>query len=404
MALSPLIVKAAAALLTSEKGRKGVGFLLVAIFAPVILIAAILCSTTSGGAEHNNSAVEASFYGVTYSEGVPDEFRTHIADMQTAFSLLDSAVVEANATMTDGNRLDPIQVKAIFYALCFGEDAPSQRAADQFVDCFFITEQRTRTVTVELEDGSVIEQEEPYTATVPLSLAAAYENLAAKFSRTITDEDKENAAHIYTMIAGNANGSDGTGASGGTIQIDYGYGSGSTELDTSQFTNPAGKNADDLVQYALHAYQEHWGYVWGTFGLVLTESLFEAKLAQYPDALAGNADFIRQTWVGGRTTDCVGLIKGYGWLDAGTEEIVYNSNGMPDISANEMYHSATVSGPIDTIPETPGLAVWHDGHIGVYIGNGEVVEAMGTRYGVVKTKLEGARWTHWLKIPYISYD
>ena len=88
MALSPLIVKAAAALLTSEKGRKGVGFLLVAIFAPVILIAAILCSTTSGGADHNNSAVEASFYGVTYSEGVPDEFRTHIADMQTAFSFL----------------------------------------------------------------------------------------------------------------------------------------------------------------------------------------------------------------------------------------------------------------------------------------------------------------------------
>ena len=341
---------------------------------------------------------------MTYSEDVPAEFQTHITDMQTAFALLDSAVAEANANMTDGNRLDPIQVKAIFYALCFGESAPSQRAADRFVDCFFITEQRTRTVTVELEDGRVIEQEEPYTATVPLSLAAAYENLAAKLGRTVTDEDKENAAHIYTMIAGNANGCDGTGASGGTIQIDYGYGSGSTELDTSQFTNPANKNADDLVQYAIHAYQEHWGYVWGTFGLVLTESLFEAKLAQYPDALAGNADFIRQTWVGGRTTDCVGLIKGYGWLDAEAEEIVYNTNGMPDITANEMYHAASVSGTIDTIPETPGLAVWHEGHIGVYIGNGEVVEAMGTRYGVVKTKLEGARWTHWLKIPYISYD
>ena len=67
MAVSPLIVKAAAALLTSEKGRKGVGFLLVAIFAPVILIAAILCSDTSGGADHNNLAVEASFYGVSFS-------------------------------------------------------------------------------------------------------------------------------------------------------------------------------------------------------------------------------------------------------------------------------------------------------------------------------------------------
>ena len=404
MAVSPLLLKAAAALLTNEKGRKGVGFVLIAVFAPILLIAAILCSAASGGADHNNFAVEASFYGVTHDGEMPAEFRTHIADMQTAFSLLDSAVADANAAMTDGNRLDPIQVKAIFYALCFGEAAPSQRAADRFVDCFFITEQRIRTVTVELEDGSIIEQEETYTATAPLSLAAAYENLAARLGRTITDEDKENAAHIYTMIAGNANGSDGTGASGGTIQIDYGYGGGSTELDTSGFTNPAGKNADDLVQYALHAYQEHWGYVWGTFGLVLTESLFGAKLAQYPDALAGNADFIRQTWAGGRTTDCVGLIKGYSWLDAETGEIVYNTNGMPDISANEMYHAATVSGTIDTIPETPGLAVWHDGHIGVYIGGGEVVEAMGTRYGVVKTKLEGARWTHWLKIPYISYD
>ena len=142
MSMGAIAARAAALLLTSEKGRKGVGFLLVAIFVPVILIAAILCSATSGGADHNNSAVEASFYGVTYSEDVPNEFRTHIADMQTAFSFLDSAVAETNANMTDGNRLDPIQVKAIFYALCFGEAAPSQRAADRFVDCFYITEQR----------------------------------------------------------------------------------------------------------------------------------------------------------------------------------------------------------------------------------------------------------------------
>ena len=144
MSMSAMAARVAALLLASEKGRKGVGFLLVAIFAPVILIAAILCSATSGGADHNNAAVEASFYGISFTDTVPTEFRTHIADMQTAFSLLDSAVAEANAAMTDGNRLDPIQVKAIFYALCFGEDAPSRRAADRFVDCFFITEERTR--------------------------------------------------------------------------------------------------------------------------------------------------------------------------------------------------------------------------------------------------------------------
>ena len=97
MSMSAIAARVAAALLTSEKGRKGVGFLLVAIFAPVILIAAILCSNTAGGADHNNLAVEASFYGVNFTDSVPAEFQTHITDMQTAFSLLDSAVAEANA-------------------------------------------------------------------------------------------------------------------------------------------------------------------------------------------------------------------------------------------------------------------------------------------------------------------
>ena len=39
------------------------------------------------------------------------------------------------------------------------------------------------------------------------------------------------------------------------------------------------------------------------------------------------------------------------------------------------------------MPETPELAVWRSGHIGVYVGNGEVIEAMGTAYGVVHTHL-----------------
>lgn len=58
----------------------------------------------------------------------------------------------------------------------------------------------------------------------------------------------------------------------------------------------------------------------------------------------------------------------------------------------------------DTIPEIPGLAVWHEGHIGIYIGNGEVVQAANTKAGVIRNKLEDTAWTHWLKIPYISYS
>ena len=76
---------------------------------------------------------------------------------------------------------------------------------------------------------------------------------------------------------------------------------------------------------------------------------------------------------------------------------------MPDIGADAMYANAIEKGTIDTIPEIPGLAVWHEGHIGIYVGNGEVIEAMGTRYGVVRTRLSERHWTHWLKIPYINY-
>ena len=43
------------------------------------------------------------------------------------------------------------------------------------------------------------------------------------------------------------------------------------------------------------------------------------------------------------------------------------------------------------------------GHVGIYIGNGEVVQAANTKAGVIRNKLEDTAWTHWLKIPYISY-
>lgn len=55
------------------------------------------------------------------------------------------------------------------------------------------------------------------------------------------------------------------------------------------------------------------GYVWGTCGNVLTESLFAYKLKQYPDGVRKYENFIRANWLGRRTADCVGLIKGYGW-------------------------------------------------------------------------------------------
>ena len=177
----------------------------------------------------------------------------------------------------------------------------------------------------------------------------------------------------------------------------------SRRIDTARYVDCGTKNNLDLVQWAIAAEKAGWGYVWGTFGEVLTESYYEAKAAQYPDEVGGYEDFIRQNWLGGRTADCVGFIKGYGWLNSDTHEIEYGTNGMPDIGADAMYDNATEKGTIDTIPEIPGLAVWHEGHIGIYIGNGQVIHASGTKVGVVQTPIGSSGWTHWLKIPYITY-
>lgn len=174
-------------------------------------------------------------------------------------------------------------------------------------------------------------------------------------------------------------------------------------IDTSDYTDPTTKNNLDLVKWAVLANESKWGYVYGTYGGVLDETLLTSKISQYPNEVGVYEDFIRQHWLGGRTADCVGLIKGYSWYDTETAQIQIGANGMPDISANAMFENASEKGTIDTIPEIPGLAVWHEGHIGIYIGNGEVVQAANTNAGVIRTPIGQSGWTHWLKIPYIQY-
>lgn len=173
------------------------------------------------------------------------------------------------------------------------------------------------------------------------------------------------------------------------------------------------KTSQGLVEYAKRALSEKWGYVWGTYGKLLTEELLDQKIKQYPDMVGKFQNMIRKLWMGRRVTDCVGLIKGYlfftdtdgdNQLDIG-EKLAYD--GQTDVSANGMYNNAKEKGAIDSMPDITGLCVYKKGHIGVYIGKGQVIEAHKTSVGVIQTPLKGegsTPWTHWLKCPYISYE
>lgn len=155
-----------------------------------------------------------------------------------------------------------------------------------------------------------------------------------------------------------------------------------------------------LVEFAKKALEIKAGYVYGTTGQILTENLLAYKQDQYPDHINRFIDYIKQNYMGKITYDCVGLIKGYIWQNDEHDGWYDPSN---DVSANGMFNVAKVKGPIATMPDVPGLCVRYDGHIGVYVGDGKVIEARGTKYGVVQTELEGRGWTHWLECPFILY-
>ena len=119
--------------------------------------------------------------------------------------------------------------------------------------------------------------------------------------------------------------------------------------------------------------------------------------------------------------DCVGLIKGilWGWdgdLSRTYGGAGYACNGVPDYDAKKMIDNCReVSTDFSTI--VPAEAVWMDGHIGVYVGEGIVVEATPKwRGGVQRSTLAntagsktlpgtaGARtWTKHGKLPWVDY-
>ena len=201
------LAKLAAAALSDEDPRRKLGWIVAMICSPLILTLALICSLLSGSAEHNNSAVLLCFHGGDIPGKTPAEYVAYIEDMRRSFTLLDDAIAAVNDMTENSDSLDGIRVKAVFYAIFFGEDTPSRRAHRQFVDCFVTYEERTRTVTD--EDGT--ETEESYTVAIPVAdIAAVYGKLENMLHLQLSEEQKSNADSVYNLVRyGVAGGSEG---------------------------------------------------------------------------------------------------------------------------------------------------------------------------------------------------
>ena len=157
-----------------------------------------------------------------------------------------------------------------------------------------------------------------------------------------------------------------------------------------------------LVEYCKQMYRAEYVYWYGTVGYKCSKPLYDRKKKQYPAHYTPSREsgYMRDISNGSWCADCVGMIKSFFWSGGKIKtEGKYASNNCPDTSANGMIRLCSETGAIKTIPDIPGLVVWKDGHIGVYIGGGEVIEMNGFAKDCLWRKTSANNWSKWGKLP-----
>ena len=163
------------------------------------------------------------------------------------------------------------------------------------------------------------------------------------------------------------------------------------------------KTASGLVAYCKA--QVGRPYWLGGFGQKATRELYNqnAKRLGYAPWTTYDQD------VGKKVHDCCGMIKGYCWTDSADsfyKNGQYGTNGCGDWNVSMMYNECSETGSIKALPEIPGLLLFNasKGHVGIYIGNGELIEAHSTDRDVIKSKVKDRNFTMWGKASWIKYD
>lgn len=179
--------------------------------------------------------------------------------------------------------------------------------------------------------------------------------------------------------------------------------------------------ATELVQKHLDVAKNYKTvYMWGCFGMPVTEAIIREKAAQYPSwyTAGKQAELRRLIGKGYFGFDCVNLTKGLLWGWNGNQNASYGgavyakSGSIPDVSADGAIRLCrNVSADFSEI--AVGEALWMSGHWGIYIGDGLAVECTPawengvqiTAVGNIGTKA-GYKTRTWMKhgeMPWVEY-
>ena len=171
-------------------------------------------------------------------------------------------------------------------------------------------------------------------------------------------------------------------------------------------TNEKVISTEALIAKFQYALDHHWGYIWGTAGVMWTAER-QKELERTTDSSRESGRKYGAKWIGHTVADCSGL---FSWAFAQLGGTMYHGS-------NTMYlHRCTAKGQLKNGKRTdgqallPGTAVFtynaskaNYSHVGLYVGDGWVIEAKGTQAGVTKSKVTDSRWTNWGELKGVSY-
>ena len=176
----------------------------------------------------------------------------------------------------------------------------------------------------------------------------------------------------------------------------------------------------DLISKFKYALNNNWGYILNTWHTQWSQALQNSKVnymkskygAGWKDNASAknddsyNAALYGAQWIGHWVTDCSGLFY---WAFKELGGYMYHgSNTMWDKYCTS---KGKLSGGKRTDGKElkPGTAVFvlkgtsNRSHVGLYIGNGTVIEASGTKVGVITTEITNKKWNEWGELRGVNY-
>jgi len=149
------------------------------------------------------------------------------------------------------------------------------------------------------------------------------------------------------------------------------------------------------------------GYVYGTIWELCTIDVIKRCNTMYGSKMGvgyfeSNGDFSKglcAKWLNKMVCDCSGLLES-SYNELTNSKLDYSADMFFKACINKNFKRPMVTGDAVFMRNNSGLMT----HVGVYIGDGKVIESRGVKYGVVITNFKDRAWTNWGELPFVKYD